>query len=88
MKPWQVRLDRDPYPLGTTPEVWAKCDMVGVVCFDRLSGFYTRWNGKRQYRRMAVSATELRRIREGILASLGLMHWMRDPPLDPRRERE
>lgn len=83
-KAWHVRLDRDPLPGSVAAGVWAKCDMIGVVSFARLHGYYTRWNGKRQYRRLAVSASELRRIREGIVAALGLQHWMRHPPLDTR----
>ena len=72
LQPWHVQLDRDPYPFGTAPRLWVKCDMINVVCFDRLSGHHVRWNGKRQYRKMSVSAAELRKIRAGVVASLGL----------------
>lgn len=74
LKPWHVKLGRDPYPKGDKPELWVKCDMLNVVCFDRLSGYHTRWNGKRQYHKMQVSLPELQAIRQGILASLGLNH--------------
>lgn len=72
IRPWHVRLGRDPYPKGTKDELWVKCDMLNVVCFDRLMGYHTRWNGKRQYQKMQVSLPELNAIRAGILASLGL----------------
>lgn len=71
VKPWHVRLGSDPYPEGGADEVWAKCDMINVVSFDRLGGYYRRWRGRREYRKMRVSLDELRAIREGVLAGLG-----------------
>lgn len=71
VRPWHVRLDRDPYPKGTAGEVWAKCDMVNTVSFDRLHGYHRRWNGKRQYQKMRVSLPELNAIRNAVLAGLG-----------------
>lgn len=44
IKPWHVRLNRDPYPEGKATELWVKCDMINVVCFQRLGGYYMRWN--------------------------------------------
>jgi mRNA interferase MazF len=70
--PWHVRLNRDPFPQGDKEELWVKCDMINVVCFGRLSGYHYRWNGARKYRTMSVSLDELRSIRRGILASLGI----------------
>lgn len=75
IKPWHVKLDRDPYPKGTAAELWVKCDMINVVSFDRLVGYHTRWNGRRQYQKMRVSLQELIAIREGVLRSLGLYGW-------------
>lgn len=72
VRPWHVKLDRDPYPKGNAAELWVKCDMLNVVCFDRLSGYHYRWAGKRKYQTMKVSADELRKIRDAILSSLGL----------------
>lgn len=74
IKPWHVKLSRDPYPKGDKPELWVKCDMLNVVCFERLLGYHTRWAGKRQYHKMQVSLPELQAIRQGILISLGLNH--------------
>ena len=70
-RPWHVKLSKDPYPKGDKEEVWAKCDMINVVSFERLSGYHIRWNGRRQYLKMRVSMEELVRIRKGVLASLG-----------------
>ncbi|MEP6484230.1 MAG: type II toxin-antitoxin system PemK/MazF family toxin [Rudaea sp.] len=70
--PWHVKLHRDPYPKGDKPDLWVKCDMINVVCFERLAGYHFRWNGARKYHRMAVSRDELRAIRAGMLAALGL----------------
>jgi mRNA interferase MazF len=70
-KPWHVKLSRDPIPESKT-EVWVKCDMINVVCFDRLWGRYSRWGGKRRYSNMFVSQDDLRAIRKGMAAALGL----------------
>jgi len=72
VRPWHVMLGRDPYPKGNKSELWVKCDMLNVVCFDRLWGYHTRWNGRRKYQKMQVSLVELEAIREGVLSSLGL----------------
>ena len=71
VKPWHVKLGRDPYPKGNKPELWVKCDMISVVCFERLFGYHRRWEGRRKYMKMQVSAQELIAIREGVLAALG-----------------
>jgi uncharacterized protein YifN (PemK superfamily) len=72
IRPWHVKLDRDPYPEGNKPEVWVKCDMINVVCWDRLSGYHRRWNGARKYMTLRVSMDELNAIKAGVLAALGL----------------
>lgn len=72
VRPWHVKLARDPYPKGTKDELWVKCDMISVVCFDRLSGYHHRWNGARKYVTMRVSMDELNAIKAGVLAALGL----------------
>lgn len=79
VRPWHVKLDRDPYPEGTKTELWAKCDMISVVCFDRLSGYHRRWAGRREYRKMQVSMNELTAIRNGVLAALGLSNVAKTP---------
>lgn len=72
VRPWHVKLGRDPYPKGTKSELWVKCDMISVVCFDRLFGYHYRWNGERKYATMQVSMYELIAIKAGVLAALGL----------------
>jgi len=72
IKPWHVKLGRDPYPKGTKSELWVKCDMISVVCFDRLFGYHYRWNRERKYVTMRVSMDELIAIKAGVLAALGL----------------
>lgn len=87
VKPWHVRLARDPYPKGAASELWVKCDMVNVVSFDRLHGYHVRWNGRREYRKMRVSLSELIAIREGVLKALDLDGWRPPPALvKPGRE--
>jgi mRNA interferase MazF len=71
IRPWHVCLSRDPLPQGGAADVWVKCDMVNVVSFARLSNYHYRWNGRREYRKLHVSIDDLRRIREGVLASFG-----------------
>jgi len=71
VRPWHVRLDRDPLPEGGADEVWAKCDMINVVSFDRLRGHFRRWRGRREYHKMRVSLKELQSIRQGVLNALG-----------------
>lgn len=72
IRSWHVRLGRDPYPKGRKgAEIWAKCDMLNVVSFDRLGGYYTRWNGKRRHQKMQVSMDDLQAIRQGVLNALG-----------------
>ncbi|UHQ18273.1 type II toxin-antitoxin system PemK/MazF family toxin [Lysobacter sp. KIS68-7] len=71
VRPWHVRLDRDPLPGGGAGDVWAKCDMINVVSFDRLRGYFRRWRGRREYYKMKVSLKELEAIRQGVLNALG-----------------
>jgi len=42
---WHYVLGKDPHPKPSGKTVWAKCDMIAVVGFDRLHGSYSRWNG-------------------------------------------
>lgn len=72
LRPWHVELARDPYPEGTATRLWVKCDMINVVSFSRLSGYYTRWNGQRKYRKMSVDGADIQRVRHAILESLGM----------------
>lgn len=71
VRPWHVRLGRDPLPNAKPGTVWVKCDMISVVSFARLSGYHTRWNGRREYRKLRVTPAEIRAIRDGVLSALG-----------------
>ena len=54
--------------------MWAKCDMIATVSFDRLDLFRTGRDqqGKRKYLTMRLDAETLERIRTGIRAGLGI----------------
>lgn len=72
--PWHVKLDKDPAPNGKDGAVvWAKCDMIMSVSYERLSGWWDgKVNGRRNYVKVHVSEDELRRVKRGVLYSLGL----------------
>jgi uncharacterized protein YifN (PemK superfamily) len=71
-----VRLEFDP-PL---PEpfsyriAWAKCDMLATVAFNRLDLFRTERDqyGRRKYLHPKISASDLARVRAGVLFALGM----------------
>jgi uncharacterized protein YifN (PemK superfamily) len=54
--------------------VWAKCDMIATVSFDRLDLFRTGRDqtGKRRYLQPRLPEDKLRRVRRGILFALGI----------------
>jgi mRNA interferase MazF len=56
--------------------VWAKCDMVATVGFDRLDLFRTGRSpgGRRKYLTPKLSAADLERVRIGVLWGIGLGH--------------
>jgi len=78
-------LAHDPHPQSRGEAVWAKCDMIAVVGFDRLRGWYSRWNGKRQYQTILVGLEDLRGIRAGVLHGRGFGQladqWAQQAPL-------
>jgi uncharacterized protein YifN (PemK superfamily) len=73
--PYIVRLNLKP----TLPEpfgyqvVWAKCDMLATVSFERLDMFRTERDqyGRRKYLQPRLPEVDLLRIRNGIAAALG-----------------
>ena len=73
-QPWHVRLDNDPAPNGTPGAiVWAKCDMVMRVSYQRLSAYWDgKANGRRNYVNLFVSDDEYKRIQKGVAYALGL----------------
>lgn len=72
--PWHVKLESDPDPFGTPGVVvWAKCDMVMRVSYARLTGYWrNKPEGRREYFAVTVPEAELKRVKAGILYSLGL----------------
>jgi len=66
----QVTLDRPlPYPFGAAT-MWAKCDMLATVSFDRLALIKIR---PRQYIKPMLSAADMNRIRTCIMHALGII---------------
>jgi mRNA interferase MazF len=65
--------ERDPCLSPGTAKVWAKCDMIMTVSFQRLSG---QWNekvdGKRVYIKSYLTDEEMSCIRKCILYAVGL----------------
>lgn len=67
---YQITLDRPlPYPFGAAV-MWAKCDMLATVSFDRLALIKIR---KRQYIKPMLSAGDMFRIRICIMRALGII---------------
>lgn len=54
--------------------VWAKCDMMATVSFERLDLFRTSRDhtGKRQYLQVKLPVADLQRVRRGVLSALGI----------------
>jgi mRNA interferase MazF len=69
----QLTLPTLPAPFEE-PVCWAKCDMVATVGFKRLDLFRTGRDqlGKRKYIHPVLAAEDLERVRQGVLAALGL----------------
>lgn len=76
IRPYHVKLDRDPWPKGKPGvEVWVKCDMVMAVSFGRLTAYWDgKIDGKRNYVKLMISNEELRKIKKALLHSFGLGH--------------
>jgi uncharacterized protein YifN (PemK superfamily) len=53
---------------------WAKCDMIATVGFDRLDFFHTGRDrdGKRKYLHPVLPASDMARVKSGVLAALGI----------------
>jgi len=73
--PWHVSMSNPLY--GHLPEhhvfggsglVWAKCDMLYTVAFERVTRVHRRVNGKRDYLGVRVSAADLDGIIRGVHA--------------------
>ena len=68
---WHVLLKQNPLPgtlAGTA--VWAKCDMLYTVSFDRLDKPHRKTEGKREYLTLKLSAADLAAVFDGVRAYL------------------
>ena len=66
-------LERNPVP-GEDPDikVWAKCDCIQSVRFERLTGYWLEViHGKRQYLKVVISPADLLKIQKAVLHGLG-----------------
>jgi uncharacterized protein YifN (PemK superfamily) len=73
--PYVVKLKLDPAlpPPFDFEVVWAKCDMIATVCFQRLDLFHSKRDqyGKRTYLTPALPPEDFLRVKAAILAGLG-----------------
>lgn len=64
---WHVRLARDPLPnANQSVVVWAKCDMLYTVSFDRLDRPHVKETGGRVYHSIYLGATDLAAVFDGV----------------------
>lgn len=66
---YHYRLRGNPMPGSNALEVWAKCDLVATVRFDRLDRFKL---GRGKFEGGAVAMDQVRAIRRCVAISLGL----------------
>lgn len=76
VRPWHYRFELDP-PLPapySTPEMWAKCDMVQTVAFHRLRLLFDGKDaaGERVYDIRVLEAQHLEALRACVRVALGL----------------
>lgn len=68
---WHIALTQHPLPhLGNGNSVWAKCDMIYTVSFDRLDRPHRKIAGKREYITAKLSADDLAAVFNGVRAYL------------------
>jgi len=75
---WHVALSRNPlrghlpsgHPFEVEDRVWAKCDMLYTLAFDRISRPYVRSNGRRVYPPVRLPSNDLAAVFDGVRAYL------------------
>jgi uncharacterized protein YifN (PemK superfamily) len=72
---YHYRLNGNPIPGDDAEEIWAKCDLVATVSYDRLDRVKLR--GTRNYQVGYLSMDQVRHIRLAVARSIGL------DPADP-----
>ncbi|TCP10894.1 uncharacterized protein YifN (PemK superfamily) [Crenobacter luteus] len=72
--PWHYPLQRNPNPLETQPvQVWAKCDMLYTVAFERLDKFHRKTRNGREYLSPSMSAEDFAGVLTGVRAYLSFV---------------
>lgn len=66
---YHYKLTGNPIPGSSEPEVWAKCDMVATVSFERLDRVKV---GRGSFQVGAVSMDQVKAIRCAVLPALGI----------------
>ena len=73
IKPWHIKLVHNPNPIEETDvEVWAKCNMVYTVSFQRLDRFHRKTRQGREYLSPSMNRDDFARVLEGVRAYLGI----------------
>ncbi|SSY70130.1 type II toxin-antitoxin system PemK/MazF family toxin [Alysiella crassa] len=71
---WHVKLSRNPNPLETeTLEVWAKCNMIYTVSFERLDKFHRKTRNGREYLSPSMNSDDFSRVLSGVQSYLGFL---------------
>lgn len=70
-EPWHYRLPPGVYPPARGP-IWAKCDMVATVSFDRFDRVRVKSGGTRTYHTFQLGSADLAAILAAVRAALGL----------------
>lgn len=70
--PWHVLIRENPLPEAPgCKAVWAKCDMLYTVSFDRLDKPHRKTRRGREYLSLRLAAPDLQGIIEGVNTYLG-----------------
>lgn len=71
--PWHVAIKNNPLPdtLSYT-SVWAKCDMIYTVSFERLDKPHRKTRNGREYLSLRLGADDLSDVLDGVRAYLGI----------------
>lgn len=84
-QPWHVELSRNPlrghlpgdHPFQLADQVWAKCDMLYTMAFDRITRPHVRQGGQRSYPPVRLPGGDLAAVFEGVRA------YLPTPPASP-----
>lgn len=73
VQPWHVLIQEAPLPGALIhAQIWAKCDMLYTVSFERLNKLHRKTRQGREYLSPRLNTTDLQAIMEGVRAYLGL----------------